>query len=131
MSTPDSVQPEPPAEKPRRRGPLLVVGLLAVVVFLVIIASCTAGSGSSRAANPELMRLEAISHCEDRVRDELRSPSTAEFNSEARMSGGAWRVEGSVDAQNGFGATVRADFSCEATISGGSVTSQLVSLDQR
>lgn len=48
------------------------------------------------------------------VKEKLKSPSTAQFctTTEATIgrNGNTWTVKGWVDAQNGYGATVRANF---------------------
>jgi len=57
--------------------------------------------------------------CRDHIQELLRSPSTASFPP-FRAEGvsiidegkGAYQVRGYVDAQNGFGATIRNDFRC-------------------
>lgn len=53
----------------------------------------------------------AVTAAQNLVKDELRSPSTAKFpidtSYKVKRSGSDWIVEGYVDAQNGFGATVR------------------------
>lgn len=52
--------------------------------------------------------------CEDEfIPDYLTSPSTAEYSEETRTrSGRKWVVGGTVDAENAFGAMVRARFEC-------------------
>lgn len=51
---------------------------------------------------------------QDAVKEKLKSPSTAQFctTTEATIgrNGNTWTVKGWVDAQNGYGATVRANF---------------------
>lgn len=94
---------------------LLIIG---VIVFGMI--SSGLGGGSSAAPN----RFEAIQYCEDRVREQLRAPSTAEFRSSATDTN-PFRVTGTVDAQNAFGATVRNDFQCTVNITGDSFTVQI------
>lgn len=91
--------------------------VLAPVVLIVLFAIGGSLFGSGDADEPN--RFEAIRYCEDAVRDRLTSPSTAEFDSEATDSN-PYRVSGTVDAENGFGATVRNDFSCTVTITGDS-----------
>ena len=50
------------------------------------------------------------STCQNVVRDNLRSPSTADFVGFPEVNGSI--ITGQVDAQNGFGATVRSSFQC-------------------
>lgn len=54
----------------------------------------------------------AVSAAQELVKDELKSPSTAKFSYDdsdytVQRSGDQWKISGYVDAQNGFGATVR------------------------
>lgn len=59
-------------------------------------------------------KFDAFVIAEKVVKEQLKSPSTAEFctTTEATIgcSGNTWVVKGWVDAQNGYGAVVRADF---------------------
>ena len=56
---------------------------------------------------------------EDIVRDNLKSPSSADFCGASKYtitrSGNTWTVRGYVDAQNSFGATLRNDFTVVIT----------------
>lgn len=58
---------------------------------------------------------DAESACETFVKQQLKSPSTAQFT--VTMHGqivgdGLWAVVGTVDAQNSFGATIRNSYYC-------------------
>jgi len=67
------------------------------------------------------LSAEAAVLCERYVETQLRSPSTADFpwllNT---LDRGRWRyvVNSYVDAENGFGATVRTNFTCDLQYSG-------------
>lgn len=50
--------------------------------------------------------------CEERVKNSLKSPSTADFSGVTTTGSGPYSVTGDVDSQNGFGAMVRSSFSC-------------------
>lgn len=56
-------------------------------------------------------KYDAITIAEKQVKAKLKSPSTAKFSAASETSvtrsGNTWRVTGWVDAQNGFGATLR------------------------
>lgn len=56
----------------------------------------------------------AWTHAQLAVKSRLKSPSTAKFCSYSKAqisnSGGTYTVKGYVDAQNGFGATIRTNF---------------------
>lgn len=60
---------------------------------------------------------DAYRACERAVEASLRAPATADFSgvSGSEISdqgGGLWDVVGYVDAENGFGANIRTDFTC-------------------
>lgn len=61
-----------------------------------------------------------IDACRDAVRARLKSPSTAQFpgNDRVEQTGKVYRVFGSVDAQNAFGAMLREDYRCVANVDG-------------
>jgi len=88
-----------------------------VVVVALIFGGCTALSGSSGSHSSSDNKYESIAQCEARIEKLLKSPSTADFDSNASGSGsGPWKVTGTVDAQNSFGATVRASYGCTVTM---------------
>lgn len=66
-------------------------------------------------------KFDAMVIAEKVVKDNLKSPSTAEFckSSEYTVScvGNTWTVKGYVDAQNSFGATLRNNFTVKFTFS--------------
>lgn len=66
-------------------------------------------------------RFDAIVIAKKIVSNNLKSPSTAKFckNSEytVKCSGSSWTISGYVDAQNGFGATLRSKFTVGFTFS--------------
>lgn len=108
-------------------GLLAFVGIIGAIVGVTFIWS---GDAEKR---------EAISSCESSVKNRLKSPSTAEFSDTSAREGGeyvyndiparyremenvtTWVVTGPVDAQNGFGATVRNKFNCRAIFSNGTL----------
>lgn len=69
------------------------------------------GNGKDRYGHD---KFDAFVIAENAVKEKLKSPSTAQFctTTEATIgrSGNTWTVKGWVDAQNGYGATVRANF---------------------
>lgn len=64
-------------------------------------------------------KFDAFVIAENAVKEKLKSPSTAQFctTTEATIgrNGNTWTVKGWVDAQNGYGATVRANFAVTFT----------------
>lgn len=61
--------------------------------------------------------------CERAVESQLRSPSSAEFSgapaSTITQEDDSYRVSGTVDSENGFGAMIRSEFTCELREVGG------------
>lgn len=89
-----------------RRHQLVVLSTLALCAPL---AACGGSAGDEDGA---------IAYCHQFVEDQLRSPSSADFPSfpehEVTETGTQrWRVSAYVDAENGFGGTVRTDWTCE------------------
>jgi len=80
----------------------------AIILGLVVIVVVWPKDHSPRVGG-------AIVACENAVETMLKSPSTARFNS-AASGDNPWTIVGSVDSENSFGATVRADYQC--TVSG-------------
>lgn len=96
---------------------LVTVGGIAVVLFLFV--GCvnlvsSAGEGDDYESDNQ---YEAIAQCEARIERLLKAPATADFNSSAR-GGGTWTVTGTVDAENSFGANVRANYECTVVDNG-------------
>lgn len=87
-----------------------VIGLAVVVGVVACVAGSIRGSDSS---NDD---LESISQCETRIEKMLKSPSTAAFDSTSESDGGKWTVTGTVDSENGFGASVRSNYQCTVVI---------------
>lgn len=77
-------------------------------------ASTSREAASDRAYQEQLLLTRAEMTCEELVKDSLKSPGTAEFvdvTTKARPDGKVVTT-GSVDSQNGFGASVRSSFTC-------------------
>jgi hypothetical protein len=66
--------------------------------------------------------------CQNFVRDNLRSPSSADFpffgGDAVAMGNNAWVVRSYVDAENAFGAALRNDYVCQLTFTGGDSADQ-------
>ncbi|RVW04880.1 hypothetical protein [Rhodococcus spongiicola] len=110
------------------------VPLLGLLAFGGVVAAIIGVTSYWTSGSEE---RDAISHCESAVKNRLRSPSTAVFPDTSAHEGGeyvyndiparyremenvtTWVVTGPVDAQNGFGATIRNKFNCRAIFSDG------------
>lgn len=115
-----------------------VVGIGIAAVFLVVVIVIAAAS-SKRSYNNDYAAASGYSMSEDMkaalwslaqkaVESELKAPSTAKFPASYGSadvsfgkSGGLYTVSAWVDAQNGFGAVVRTNFTVYAAFTGSSV----------
>lgn len=93
-----------------------ILPLLAGVV--VALAGCGGSSGMDQTARDFM----AYDTCTSAVKDQLKAPSTADFQGSTsvdyRTSGGNnITVTGYVDAENGFGAKLRSNFTCSMDVS--------------
>lgn len=57
---------------------------------------------------------EALIHCRDVVREQLRDPDSAEFSDETTSGHGNYTIEGTVRADNALGGTVTHAYTCTA-----------------
>jgi hypothetical protein len=112
--TPESQSPvTPPAKKPEKKSSkgcfLGCGGVILVAIIIGVASTCSVGS-----SNWEPTEWEAEQHCQDWVKDKLKSPATAKFTDVMSRSDGtaSWAVSGNVDAQNSFGALVRNSWTC-------------------
>jgi len=85
-----------------------VVGAAVLVLLLVLT-----GNGEADAS-------DARSDCEDYVDTRLKAPATADYELIATQDGEQWTVVGTVDSENGFGAKIRSDVTCELHYEDGS-----------
>lgn len=91
-------------------------GLFAVVA-IVVIAFVVNSSKSDPSQDLAMGSELSIRACERAVKEHLKAPATAAFSDvTSRASGSGWDVQGSVDAENGFGALTRSAFVCAATV---------------
>ena len=94
-----------------------LLGLLAVTVLLV--SACSSDDGGSGDADEGDAGTAQVM-CREFIKDRLKSPSTADFSDESPTETGkqTWRVSGSVDSENGFGAMIRNDYVCTIRYAG-------------
>jgi hypothetical protein len=131
--------PEP--EQPRSRpsglfvaaivgGALLLVVVTVVVTVMLVNPSTTSGPTGTR---PVGKAAQAAELCQQAVLDRLKSPATASFsNVTTELVSEVYYVKGSVDSENGFGATMRSDWSCDIFAGGsGLATPNVYRLQQR
>ena len=93
--------------------------IVVVVIILWIIGSVTGGSGSDSSNDAGAKEDTAKSVCHDAVKDQLKSPATADFHDEDTTTvGNEINVTGSVDSENGFGALLTSTFDCDTKVDG-------------
>jgi hypothetical protein len=120
-----------PGRTPPRRGlhPALWAVLGAVVALLLAGgAYVLTRPGGVKGGDPD--RTQAIHLCEDSIRNQIRSPASAQFSGETYSAGAStWTVYGNIDAQNGFGALIRKTWSCTLVKSGGTLSVAVATLN--
>lgn len=104
-------------------------GCVLLLILLIWIGSCMGGGGGS--TDPDyakdsngLTKIDVYSMAHQFVEDNLKAPSTAKFpwgadeHSVVNLGGTQYRVSAWVDAQNGFGAMIRSDWTVVMTYQG-------------
>lgn len=108
--------PTPPASSGVAKGCLTGCLVVPVVLVLVFVISLIGGGGSD---DDEVNDYAARLQCEDWLKEKLKAPSSAKFV-DTVVAGGpsAWTVSGEVDAENSFGAMIRAQWTCSIRLDG-------------
>ena len=110
--------PERPweAPEPEPKKSLTLLGIpfgywAAVVLFAGLVWACSGQESETRKGGPGSSELA----CKEKVRAQLRTPSTAKFSgiSSSNEGNGKWYVAGTVSASNALGGTVDHRFSCD------------------
>jgi hypothetical protein len=133
-TTPAPVAPASGAPLPKK-GPsgcllvfLVIFGLIVAGIIIIIVLAASNSGGNSA----QLTQVTAQTSCENMVRDQLKSPSSASFSNESEVGDSPVTVTGVVDSQNSFGATLRSSFHCTGTPDGhGGINTTLDSLTQQ
>ncbi|MDF2691703.1 MAG: hypothetical protein K0S65_86 [Labilithrix sp.] len=115
-----------------KTGGLGFTGWLGAAVAVAIIGGGIYWAVSSAAGGDEMsaseLKVLAESACEGAVEQNLKAPSSAEYDSSASGSG-PWTVTGSVDAENSFGAMIRSTYTCSVEQADGRMVATLEMLD--
>lgn len=105
--------PIPPPPRKSHAGRILAI--LAAAVVLLAAVAVVLGLALRHGPAAPTGQQQAITACEDAVKSQLKAPATAKFSGETTSpSGSGFHVEGSVDAENGFGALIRTPWECNA-----------------
>ncbi len=98
------------------------------LMFAAVFKWCSGDAKNDRAAfeahfnelDAKDLSFDASTMCQQLIKRQLTSPATADFGGWRRAGQGQWRYlsAGHVDAQNAFGAVVRASFTCDLQYGG-------------
>lgn len=100
---------------------LVTFGCIVVFIVLFVIGSAIQAKVNPVASTHSADRSDACSMSQNFVKDNLKAPATAKFpmwtqeNCTATHTGNNWTVTSFVDAQNGFGALIRSDYTVRMT----------------
>lgn len=111
------------------KGCLGCFGLIVVVALIFGGCAALGSSGDDKPSSSD-NKYEAIAQCEARIEKLLKAPATADFASSATGGGSSWKVTGTVDAENGFGANVRATYGCTVAVGADSATTTVDYFDE-
>jgi hypothetical protein len=92
--------------------------LIGAVALLTALAGCGDTSGVEKEVDAKIERDDATRVCKDFVKDRLKSPASAEFDTDVKGKAGVYTVVGTVDSENSFGAMMRNEFSCKVKLDG-------------
>jgi len=112
------------AEEPKSPW-LYVIGALVGILIMGTFAMCNSILNSPTKARTTTVDLQysAMVACRNAVKAQLKSPSSAQFSGETvEAAGSIWKVRGSVDADNSFGASLRYTYQCNVDGSSAVVT---------
>jgi len=118
-------------KKPKKKHSTFLTWIIIIAVLMTIFYITYIGSvedNSSLNSSSSTNKFVAYSYAEDFVKQNLKSPSTADFPGVSEkdqhitnLGGGKYKIESWVDSQNSFGATIRAKFSCIIIFEGNKV----------
>lgn len=119
MTGSESGEATPQENESQARKQMGCLGWGVIFVLVIVVWSVVSSlGGEDLSSDSEDLGWSAQNACEEFVEKRLKSPSTAEFDTQVSGSDGAYTVTGTVDSQNSFGAMIRNDFNCEVHESG-------------
>lgn len=114
--------------KSKKKNGCLTLFIIGVVLMTILYMIGSIGGDSSTSNSASNNKLLAYDYAEDFVKKQLKSPSTANFPGVSEenkqtidLGGGKYQINSWVDSQNGFGATIRTNFSCLIIIKGDTI----------
>lgn len=119
------------SKKPKKKSgclTLVIIGAALLIIFYIFYIIGSNGDNSPLSNSTSANKFLAYNYAEDFVEKKLKSPSTAEFPGVTEkdkhitdLGGGKYKINSWVDSQNGFGATIRTNFSCTIVFEGDKV----------
>ncbi len=116
----------PPNSSQQQQPSLIILVGGGFLIFCVLFAVYAELTGMSKSPSPDAagnLTTMAFVQCQDIVKGELVSPSTADFPfmdfSANAAPDNLYIIKSYVDSQNGFGATIRTRWRCKARYIGG------------
>lgn len=109
--------PNEPPTPPRRpnRASRALVAVMAGIILLIVVVLGVAG-GLWLASGHTNLETDAEAACMVAVNAQLKAPATADYSAlSTTHNGNAWKVVGTVDSENSFGAKLRSTFGCALT----------------
>lgn len=110
-------------------GSALTLGFVLVLVAMGVYSALSGPAAPPKGPSEDEIRADVAAICRNQVSRSLKAPSTAKFRDSRVQAVGtgvglAYRITGSVDAENSFGAMIRNTYECESerTESGALVT---------
>jgi hypothetical protein len=93
--------------------------------IMIVMGAVVALSGCAGTNDPVNVKYDATNACENWVKNELKSPATADFSNEVvnddpSAAQPAFTITGAVDADNSFGAKLRNTWTCSIHTDGDS-----------
>lgn len=92
--------------------------ILGAACLVLALAGCGDTSEIEQQVDAKIEREDAERVCKGFVKERLKSPGSAEFETTATGKAGSYTVVGTVDSENGFGALIRNDFTCSVKLDG-------------
>ena len=95
--------------------------IAAITLFLLLPAGCAFIIGGLKPDPAISNKIDAIVCAQQKVREQLKAPSTAKFPYQSEMiietkDNLKYKIGSYVDAQNGFGAMIRTHFICDVQL---------------
>jgi hypothetical protein len=110
------------SKQPVTPGGAVFVCVVFFIIFLVFKCSCSQTDEEVTSNNEQNLKITALTAAQECVKERLKSPSSADFpwgsDCVTKISDNTYVINSYVDSQNGFGAMLRTNFTCQVTLNG-------------